>query len=197
MSITYEDIEKANKAIKTVDIKGKNYAEVKERIKAFKKLYPEGFIHAKMESNAEGICVFTAEVGYFREDGSKAVLGTGTAHEKESASYINKTSYIENCETSAVGRALGMAGLGIDTDIASANDMRNVEAKEEAAEKMGTPIPQAITADEVAQINAELERTGKDPGMILEMFGIHTFEEMQPAQFVACMNKFKKTPDKE
>lgn len=194
---TYEDIKKVNKEVKKTDIKGRPYTEVSERIIAFRKLYPEGFIHSMMVSNQDNTCVFVAQVGYYTDDGREIILGTGTAHEKESANYINKTSYIENCETSAVGRALGMVGLGIDGDIASANEMRSVEAKEEAAEKMGTPIPQSITADEVAQINAELERTGKDPGMILEMFGIHTFEEMQPAQFVACMNKFKKTPDKE
>lgn len=44
MSITYEDIKKANDAIKTTDIKGKEYAEVNQRIKAFRMVYPEGFI---------------------------------------------------------------------------------------------------------------------------------------------------------
>ena len=57
------------------------------------------------------------------EDGK--LLGTGTAQEKETSSFINKTSFIENCETSAVGRALGMCGFGIDTSIASAEEVQN------------------------------------------------------------------------
>ena len=40
------------------------------------------------------------------------------------SSNINKTSYVENCETSAVGRALAMLGIGIDTSIASANEVK-------------------------------------------------------------------------
>ena len=42
--ITYEDIQKANETIKTTDIKGKEYAEVNQRIKAFRMLYPQGVI---------------------------------------------------------------------------------------------------------------------------------------------------------
>ena len=67
------------------------------------------------------LCVFMAEVT--NNDGD--VIATGTAYEKENSTFINKTSYIENCETSAVGRALGMAGFGIDTSVASAEEVAN------------------------------------------------------------------------
>ena len=53
------------------------------------------------------------------------VLSTGYAQEKENASVVNRTSYIENCETSAVGRALGMCGFGIDASVASAEEVKN------------------------------------------------------------------------
>ena len=46
----------------------------------------------------------------------------------------NKTSYIENCETSAVGRALGMCGFGIDTSIASAEEVQNAMANQKTKE---------------------------------------------------------------
>lgn len=128
---TFENIQKANETIKTINIKGKEYAEVNERIKAFRMVYPQGFIDTKMLSNENGVCVFRAEVGYWDEDGDFMLLGTGTAYEKESSSYINKTSYIENCETSAVGRALGMAGFGIDTSIASAEEVQNAILNQE------------------------------------------------------------------
>jgi hypothetical protein len=53
------------------------------------------------------------------------LVATAHAYEKEGSSFINKTSYIENCETSAVGRALGMYGIGIDTSLASADEVAN------------------------------------------------------------------------
>lgn len=139
--ITFDDIQKANETIVTTDIKGKDYAEVNQRIKAFRMVYPTGFIHTDMINNNEGICVFRATVGFYQTRNTiadddnkkmyqdsyseKIILATGTAYEKENSSFINKTSYIENCETSAVGRALGMAGFGIDTSVASADEVRN------------------------------------------------------------------------
>ena len=122
--ISFEDIKKANETIKTTDIKGKEYAEVNQRIKAFRMLYPDGVIETQMLSNEDGVCIFQAVVG-FRENGELYKLATGTAYEKENSTFINKTSYIENCETSAVGRALGMAGFGIDTSVASYEEVQN------------------------------------------------------------------------
>lgn len=120
--ISFEDIQKANETIKTTDIKGKDYAEVNQRIKAYRMVYPNGTIRTKLAKLENGICVFMAEVT--NNDGE--VIATGTAYEKENSTFINKTSYIENCETSAVGRALGMAGFGIDTSVASAEEVANV-----------------------------------------------------------------------
>lgn len=123
--ITFEDIQKANETIKTTDVKGKDYAEVNQRIKAFRMIYPQGTIQTKMASNEDGVCVFRAYV----YDGDR-LLGTGTAYEQEGSTFINKTSYIENCETSAVGRALGMCGFGIDTSVASAEEVQNAIANQ-------------------------------------------------------------------
>lgn len=128
----YLDIAIANETIKTTDIKGKDYAEVNQRIKAFRMVYPNGTIETEMISNENGVCIFKAKVGYtttiFEDDKIRTeytLLGTGTAYEKEDSSFINKTSYIENCETSAVGRALGMCGFGIDVSVASAEEVQN------------------------------------------------------------------------
>lgn len=67
-----------------------------------------------------------AIVGYYAEDGAAVVLGTGTAYEKENSTFINQGSYIENCETSCVGRAIGIAcAVGIDTSVASAEEVAN------------------------------------------------------------------------
>lgn len=143
--ISYLDLAIANDTIKTTGIERKDkdgnitineYAQVNERIKAFRMVYPQGSIRTEMISNDNGVCIFKAVV--ISESG--IVLGTGTAYEKENSSFINKTSYIENCETSAVGRALGMAGFGIDVSVASAEEIenaienqKNIEVSEEEA----------------------------------------------------------------
>lgn len=119
--ITYEQIENANKVLRTTPIKGKDYTEVNQRIKAFRMLFPNGCIETTLLSDDNGICKFKAVV----KDDEGRILGTGTAYEKEESSFINKTSYIENCETSAVGRALGMLGIGIDTSVASCEEVQN------------------------------------------------------------------------
>ena len=127
----YLDIAIANEQINTTDIKGREYAEVNQRIKAFRMVYPQGIIETQMISNENGVCIFKAEVS---EPGG-LLLGTGYAYEKEDSSFINKTSYIENCETSAVGRALGMCGFGIDVSVASAEEVQNAIQNQEVTKE--------------------------------------------------------------
>lgn len=134
---TYKDIEAANSKCKSIDIKGKPYMEVAQKIKAFRMVYPEGFIKTRFFSVENGVCTMLAEAGYYTEDGREVILGHGTAQEKESSSFINKTSYIENAETSAVGRALSMCGFGIDASVASAEEVLNAMANQ--GEQTATP----------------------------------------------------------
>lgn len=129
--ITFEQIAKANEGLSSIDIKGKDYIQVPERVKAFRMLFPEGFIRTSIVSLEKGICVMQSKVGYY-ENGHEIVLGTGMAYEKEENGFINKTSYIENCETSAVGRALGFLALGIDGGgICSAEELMNAIRNQE------------------------------------------------------------------
>ena len=127
----YLDLAIANETIKTTDIKGKEYAEVNQRIKAFRMVYPQGMIETQMLSCENGVCVFKANV----YEPTGVLLGTGHAYEKENSTFINKTSYIENCETSAVGRALGMAGFGIDVSVASAEEVANAIQNQEVTQE--------------------------------------------------------------
>ena len=152
--ITFEKIQKANEKIKTTDVKGKQYAEVNQRIKAFREVCPNGCIETEMINNENGVCVFRAIIR--NDDGD--LIATGTAYEKENSSFINKTSYIENCETSAVGRALGMCGFGIDTSVASADEVQNAIANQSKKTKT-TPydFEEEKMSDEQLEIIASLE----------------------------------------
>lgn len=107
--------------MKTVDIKGKAYVEVNERIKYFRENYKGWSLESDLLSLDNGVCVVKATI----RDENGVVKANGLAYEKENSTFINKTSYIENCETSAWGRALGNLGIGIDTSIASAEEVIN------------------------------------------------------------------------
>lgn len=129
--MTFEELQKANATIKTTQIKNKNYAEVPQRIKAFRMVCPNGKIHTEILSIENGVVIMKATV--FDDEGRE--LGTGTAYEREDNGFINSTSYIENCETSAVGRALGICGFGIDVSVASAEEVQNAITQQELAKQ--------------------------------------------------------------
>lgn len=131
----YKQIAEVNKGIKYTPVKGKNYAEVAQRVQAFRKLVPCGYITTDILKIENGIVYMKAEAGYYTADGNRVMLGTGLAFERQDASNINKTSFIENCETSAVGRALGFIGLGSESSIASSEEVANAIATQEAIEK--------------------------------------------------------------
>ena len=136
--ITFDDIQRVNEEMIKTTLKNEktgkvigDYIEVNKRIQAFRKLFPTGVIETEMLSNENGVCVFKAKV----KDEKGNLLATGTAYEKEDSTFINKTSYIENCETSAVGRALGMLALGIDTSVASYEEVQNAVINQEPKEE--------------------------------------------------------------
>lgn len=127
-----EAILNANADIVYTNIKGKDYAEVKERIKAFRRVFPEGGIATKIIELDDKHCVVKAEV--YNENGS--LLATGHASETIGGSSINRTSMLENCETGACGRALGMLGFGIKGGVASALEVQRAEKISEKRNQM-------------------------------------------------------------
>lgn len=167
MNITFEDITKANEGLTSVNIKGKEYIVVPQRIKAFRKLYPQGFIQTEIVSCDGEIVVMKATAGYY-EGTTPILLGTGTAFECKSSSFINKTSYIENCETSAIGRALGFLGFGVEGSIASAEEVINAirnqgndEQPPRTAQKGASQPAQVATVATVPPVPAKPQKAEK------------------------------------
>lgn len=176
--VTYYDIKNVNEKMHFTTVQKKPYAEVPQRVQGFRMLYPEGFITTEILSLEDGVCVIRATAGYYTVSGEKMVLGTGTAYEKEGSSFINKTSYIENCETSAVGRALGFLGIGSETSIASAEEVTNAinNQKDDDVLKPGEKLEvgfdfrsarsawvmeNGITQKDFASIHKTLEKRGE------------------------------------
>ena len=110
-----------NKTIKTVKIKGKDYVEVNQRVKYFIENFKDHCIETEIIKFDEKLCVIKAVV----KNSKGKIISMGHAFEKAGSSFINETSYLENCETSAIGRALGFLGIGIDASIASYEEVAN------------------------------------------------------------------------
>ena len=116
----WQKIKDSNDLIKTIELKGKDYAEVKERVIAFRRVHPLGQIITELSFTDNYV---NCEAMIFDENDK--LLSKGHARE-----YLKNDSAIEKCETSSIGRGLGFSGYGIATSIASAEDIENVGKSE-------------------------------------------------------------------
>jgi archaellum component FlaF (FlaF/FlaG flagellin family) len=117
--------------MKTIKIKGKEYVQVNERIKVFRTKYENGSIQTEiLEHNGRAIIIKATVI----VNGN--VVATGIAREKDGDGNVNMTSYVENCETSAIGRALGCFGIGIDASVASYEEVANAQLQQEQIAKL-------------------------------------------------------------
>ena len=100
-----------------------DYVPVAERLEKFYERFPDGRVITHIiEHNLEsGFVLMRAEVYRSPDDAQPAA--TGHAFEVRGESYVNKTSYIENCETGAVGRALALLGFEVKRGIASREEL--------------------------------------------------------------------------
>jgi len=112
--------------MKTINIHGKQYVEVKERIKHFREHFKDWSLTSDLLELTDERCVIKATISNEQD----RVLASGIAYETKGSSYINKTSFVENCETSAWGRALGNLGIGVETSIASAEEIQYAKAQD-------------------------------------------------------------------
>ena len=107
--------------LKPVNIKGKQYVTVNERLKYFREHFAGYSLTSEITHLNENGVIIRASL---RND-EDVEVASGYAHEKQNSTFINKTSFIENCETSAWGRALGNFGVGVDQSVASADEVAN------------------------------------------------------------------------
>ena len=145
--------------MKTINIKGKNYITVNERLK-----------HFRTESTFEGwqineqLVHIDEKEGIFKDticDTKGVEMASAHSQEYRDSSYINKTSFVENGFTSALGRALGYLGIGIDTSIASANEVQNAVKNQDNDNKKWLTD---------AQFNATLKATKEQAEKVLAGF---------------------------
>jgi hypothetical protein len=113
--------------LKTIQFKGKPYVEVKERLRHFRENY-EGFsLESEIIKITDSIVVIKATI----KDASGRIIASAHAMEEKGNGYINETSWVENCDTSAWGRVLGNLGIGIDGAVATYDELTFAIKQEE------------------------------------------------------------------
>lgn len=160
-----------------IDIKGKAYVLVSDRIKHFHETYKDGSIISELLLDDDGRCVFKATIYVAGE-----TRATGHAYEKEGSSFINKTSYLENCETSAIGRALGIFGIGIDDSVASYEEVAN------AIQQQNEP-PKTISEDEIRAFQVLIKEAGMTVEEYCKLKKIKSLKELTDEKFEKLYDK--------
>jgi len=140
-----------------VKIHGKEYYTVVERVNMLHdKTKGQYSLNTSLERYENGIVIMKATLSF----GGNTF--TGHAYEKEGSTQINKTSALENCETSAIGRALASAGFG-GTEFASANEVENAIHQQSDSNKQEDWMKKnKMSADQLIIINDLVAEIGDE-----------------------------------
>ena len=115
----------SNYEMKTINIKGKDYFQVAERVKKFRADYPNFDMSCEMiHFDGKQVVIKFSVTSGCKERGDYRIHAEDLAHEVLASRGVNQTSFVENCSTSAIGRCLANFGIGIDKGYASADEMR-------------------------------------------------------------------------
>lgn len=156
-----------------------DYVMVNERIERFYKKHPKGSIQTRVLKIEDGFVLMQARVYRDREDKKPT---TGHAYEKEGKGFVNKTSYIENCETSAVGRALAMMGFEISKSIASREEMEKVQRMS---------VVKKLSAKQIKSIKSLLNKIDYPESKFLKVMKSDSIDDIPAVKYEAIMKSLK------
>lgn len=158
----------------TINIHGKEYQTVALRVQMFREAHPDWSLTTSVMDRDAQCVVMQATIA----DTEGRVIATGHAEEYRTSSQINKTSALENAETSAIGRALAALGLG-GTEFATANEVQN------AIHQQGNPGEDARdpTIPGITKIRNNLNKLRRDGSKIDadEVGALEAFNELVSA----------------
>lgn len=175
-----------------LNFKGKQYTEVSKRVEAFRLTFGGDYgIDTDIIQNNERMVVVKATI----RDKDGFIVGSGLAEEIRGSSNITKTSAVEVCETSAIGRALASLGLH-GGQYASANEMEGVGRKEKALKAARiTPTagdPHQVNEPEVNPVHRSPEQAAIIPTEERIDALITFYENCDADKFAAAEDKFNK-----
>jgi hypothetical protein len=153
-----------------VDIRGKSYKTVALRVQEFREWFPEHSLSTEIVKLDDDQCLIRATISKLVPVGDDVLVvdvATGHAHEWRKSSQINGTSYVENCETSAIGRALSALGIG-GQEFASAEEVANAIHQQNAS-KTNADTPRTVQppSQPITPIAGAFEALGADEQQFL------------------------------
>jgi hypothetical protein len=166
-----------------VNIRGKEYKTVALRVQEFREQFPNYFLTTDIIKIDDDQCIVKAYAGIHQDDGTSKTFATGHAHEFRKASQINGTSYVENCETSAIGRCLAALGLG-GTEFASANEVVN------AIHQQNNPVIENVTEAQIEDAKNVLTEASKNGELKKAFFALGPGVQEKVREFA---NELKKS----
>lgn len=177
-----------NQELKTINIKGKEYVEVNERLKYFRANNPKYSLTSEVIEKTDSSILILATI----KDEKERPISTGLAEEIKGSTFINKTSYVENCETSAWGRALANFGIGLDTSVASAEELQNAISNQNQASVKVTTKPTKINmkADDPIDVIFTIKK-GLDQGKDWDKDIIPWLKKSDPKMTIKKINQIK------
>lgn len=174
----------------TVNIHGKEYETVASRVQRFREEHPTYTLSTHIEWRDENEVVMKASI----LDDKDRLIATGHAEEQRQSSAINRTSALENAETSAIGRALAAFGMA-GTEFASADEVANAIHQQAAPKPAVGSKPQKATAVQKARITAYLRGQGVETDDMTDRlyseYGVKEPSEMTHDEAEAVIDQLK------
>ena len=151
----------SNANLPTISIKGSEYVLVKDRILYFNDTYPNGSIVPQLLTDFDAdMIVMRAKVTPDVSVPDRYFIAYSQA--KWNDGFINKTSALENCETSAVGRALGFMGIGVIDSIASVDEINKAQTQPAYKRPIALPGQEQVSPIKLAEVGTALAEKGVD-----------------------------------
>ena len=141
------------KTMPTIDIEGKAYTTVANRINVFRKFFPDYSIATNIISDDDIKVVVQTKI----TTPNNIVVATGLAEEFRGKNIINTTSALENAETSSIGRALACLSLG-GSEYASANEVENAISQQNSTSNSKQNISNQRTNEQNYQSNRQVNQ---------------------------------------
>ncbi len=171
-----------------------NYETVESRLEKWHEKYPDNRIETELIEATEKRFVVFAKI--FKTEADAKPCATGLAFEIITEKGVNSTSALENCETSAIGRALANAGFAAKGKRASREEMAKVNnnqpneyEKKLQERRYGSPGTKSAAVEDALRASFAVENKQDDPQAWSVAEAVDAIGKSTPSEPPVCCDK--------